>query len=62
MRLKAIPHRTLPYGRTQRLGELRHDGHVATLPAFGFRNQDHLLIKKHILRFAVHKLKDPCPV
>src|SRR5215211_1403649 len=38
-----------------------HDGHVATLPAFGLRHQDHLLIKKHILRFEVHKLRDSCP-
>src|SRR5215471_136840 len=31
------------------------DGHVATLPAFGLRNQNQLLLKKDIFRFEIHE-------
>ena len=45
--------------RPQLLGEFRQDGNVSTLSPFGFRNQDHLFFKEHVLYFDVHKLRDP---
>ena len=60
MRFKAITHGALAYVCAQLLGELWQDGDRATLATFGLRNQDHLLIKKHILSFKVYKFRDVC--
>src|SRR6266446_1349672 len=46
--------------RPQLLGKLRQNGDIATLAALRFRDQNNLLVKEHILRFDVYKLRDPC--
>jgi hypothetical protein len=45
--------------RPQLLGQLWENGHIPALAALGFRDEDHLLLKKHLIGLDVHELRHP---
>jgi hypothetical protein len=57
--LKKVAISAIAKMRSQLLGKLGENGDIPTLPAFGFGDQDHLLIKEKLVHLDVHKLRDP---
>jgi hypothetical protein len=43
------------------MSQLWEDGDIPALAAFGLGDEDHLLVKKHLIGFDVHKLRDAGP-